>query len=112
MNIHRATLLAMTRALRGLSVHPELVLVDGLFTPKIKILSRAVVKGDCKIPVIMAASIIAKTERDHWMIRYSRIEPDYLFDRHKGYPTRQHREIVRRLGLSPIHRKSFRIGSP
>ena len=109
LNIHRATLLAMIRALRNLKLQPDLVLVDGRFTPPIQIACRAIVKGDDKIPAIMAASIIAKTERDRWMKQYALIESDYHFEKHKGYLTQQHREIIRKLGLSPIHRKSFRI---
>lgn len=109
LNIHRATLLAMMRAFRALALRPELVLVDGRFTPPLPVPCRAVIRGDSKFPQIMAASIIAKTERDRWMERYARIEPLYCFEKHKGYPTKAHREIVRRLGISPIHRKSFRI---
>ena len=112
LNIHRATLLSMTRALRGLAVEPGLILVDGLFTPPAKAPCRAIVKGDATVPAIMAASIIAKTSRDLWMDRYSRIEPAYLFDKHKGYPTKEHRRIVSRIGCSPIHRLSFRCLSP
>ncbi len=109
LNIHRATLLAMIRAMRNLRLQPDLVLVDGRFIPPIQTACRAIVKGDDKIPSIMAASIIAKTERDRWMKRYALIESDYYFEKHKGYPTKQHREIIRKIGLSPIHRKSFRI---
>jgi ribonuclease HII len=108
-NIHCASLLAMERALRALGVKPELVLVDGKFTPRSPVPCRAVVKGDASIPVIMAASIIAKTGRDVWMERYARLEPGYGFEVHKGYPTAGHRKAVARLGLSPIHRRSFRI---
>jgi ribonuclease HII len=109
INIHRATLLAMARAVNGLSLRPGLLLVDGLFTPRVDLPCRAVVKGDATVPQIMAASILAKTARDSWMERYSRIEPDYGFERHKGYPTAEHRRIIRRLGLSVIHRRSFRV---
>jgi ribonuclease HII len=109
INIHHATLLAMTRAVLGLSRKPELLLVDGLFTPVIDIPRRAIVKGDATVPQIMAASILAKTARDTWMDRYSRIEPGYGFDRHKGYPTKEHRRTIERLGPSAIHRWSFRV---
>jgi ribonuclease HII len=108
-NIHCATLLAMARALRALPIVPDSVLVDGIFTPLTAIPCRAIVRGDALIPEIMAASIIAKTMRDRWMVRYSRIEPAYKFETHKGYPTREHRELVKLLGLSAIHRRSFRI---
>jgi len=110
-NIHVATLLAMTRAFRGLSLRPQLVLVDGLFTPSLPVPSRAVVRGDGAIPQIMAASIIAKTERDRWMRRYDPIEPGYRFEKHKGYPTREHRELLKALGACAIHRRSFRLYS-
>jgi ribonuclease HII len=108
-NIHCATLFAMARALRALPTVPDTVLVDGLFTPLSTIPCRAIVRGDSLIPEIMAASIIAKTMRDRWMVRYSRIEPAYRFEVHKGYPTREHRELVKRLGFSAIQRRSFRI---
>ena len=111
-NIHFATLLAMERALRGLNAEPDLVLVDGKFTPECQVACRAVVKGDTKIPEIMAASIIAKTGRDLWMEQCARIYPGYGFEENKGYPTLRHREAVYRLGLSPIHRRSFRMSWP
>lgn len=112
LNIHRATLLAMLRAIRSLPLHPELVLVDGLYTPPLQIACYPVVKGDTYIPQIQAASILAKVTRDTWMERYSRIEPEYLFDKHKGYPTREHRKLIKEYGLSPIHRKTFNIAFP
>lgn len=112
LNIHRATLLAMLRAIRGLAVRPEMVLVDGLFCPDSGIPSTAVVKGDATVPQIMAASILAKTSRDAWMDGYARLEPAYGFDRHKGYPTAEHRAIVVRIGPSRIHRRTFRVSPP
>jgi ribonuclease HII len=112
LNIHQATLLAMARALERLCLRPDLVLVDGLFTPPVDLACRAVVRGDCCEPSIMAASIIAKTSRDRWMCLYARREPRYGFEEHKGYPTPGHRQRVRQFGLSPIHRRSFRILPP
>ncbi len=112
LNIHQAALIAMARAVTALPILPEQVLVDGLFTPQLTIPCRAIVKGDQKIPEIMAASIIAKTERDRWMVHYSRIDPRYCFEKHKGYPTREHRRLVQHFGLSLIHRKSFKISFP
>jgi ribonuclease HII len=112
LNIHRATLLAMARALGRLGLRPDLVLVDGLFTPPVDLPCRAVVRGDSSVPAIMAASIIAKTVRDRWMRLYARREPLYGFEQHKGYPTPGHRQKVRQFGLSPIHRRSFRISPP
>jgi len=112
LNIHRATLLAMTRALNRLRLRPDLVLVDGLFTPPVDLPCRAVVRGDRSEPAIMAASIVAKTLRDRWMRLYARRDPRYGFEKHKGYPTVEHRRRVQAFGLSPIHRRSFRISSP
>jgi ribonuclease HII len=88
---------------------PLLALVDGKFTPSLDCPARAVVSGDNLIPAIMAASILAKTARDRWMIRYSWIEGAYGYDRHKGYPTPEHARICRELGPSPISRLSFRV---
>lgn len=112
LNIHRATLLSMARAVRNLETMPCLVLVDGLFAIAVGIECRAVVRGDSTVPQIQAASIIAKTERDRWMARYARIEPAYLFEKHKGYPTEEHRRLVSVFGRSVIHRRRFRIASP
>lgn len=109
INIHRATLLAMRRAVDGLAVRPTLLLVDGLFVPEAGVTGRAVVRGDATVPAIMAASILAKTARDAWMTEYATREPGYGFDRHKGYPTREHREAIARLGPCAIHRRSFRL---
>jgi ribonuclease HII len=109
INIHHATLLAMQRAVQWLTIRPDLVLVDGLFTPKVGIRTSAIVRGDTSVPQIMAASIIAKTLRDAWMKRYAEIEPGYGFERHKGYPTVEHRKKIHELGPSAIHRRSFRL---
>ncbi len=110
-NIHHATLLAMRRAVEGLAVRPTELLVDGLFVPACGIPGRAIVRGDATIPAIMAASILAKTARDAWMVRYAAVDPRYGFERHKGYPTVQHRQCIALHGLSPIHRRSFRVSS-
>jgi ribonuclease HII len=112
LNIHRATLLAMNRALSGIYPLPDLVVVDGLFVPDCSIRAKAIVQGDRKVQSIMAASILAKTERDLWMIAYSKIESRYGFELHKGYPTLEHRMRIKRYGLSPIHRRSFRVSVP
>ena len=108
-NIHYATLLAMQRALTNLSLRPDVVYIDGKYSPSINLTCKTVVKGDSFIPVVQAASIIAKTQRDLWMERFGRIEPLYLFEKHKGYPTKEHRKRIRHFGVSSIHRKSFRI---
>jgi ribonuclease HII len=109
LNIHRATLLAMSRALAGIHPQPDLVLVDGLFVPECLPCARAVVRGDQTVQAIMAASILAKTERDLWMVAYAGLDPRYGFESHKGYATPAHRMEVERHGLCPIHRRSFRI---
>lgn len=112
LNILRASLLAMARAVEGLAVRPTELLVDGLHCLPSAIPCRAIVKGDATIPSIMAASIIAKTARDAWMEDYARQEPVYHFEKHKGYPTEEHRAIVLRVGPSRIQRRTFRVTSP
>lgn len=112
INIHHATLLAMKRAIDLLALEPELVVVDGKFPPAVRWPVQTIVRGDKQVSQIQAASIVAKTTRDLWMERYGRIEPEYGFSRHKGYPTEEHRRIVGLKGRSPIHRKSFRISDP
>ena len=109
INIHNASLLAMKRAFDLMHVRPEQVFVDGKFSPELSVPVQAVVKGDIKIREIQAASILAKTARDRWMIRYSWIDNRYSFEKHKGYPTKLHRQRCLAIGLSPIHRRSFRI---
>jgi ribonuclease HII len=107
LNILQATLLAMTRAVAALSPAPGLALVDGNRCPEMACEVRAVVGGDAVLDCIGAASILAKVERDARMrdlhVRY----PDYGFDRHKGYPTREHKAALARLGPTPEHRRSF-----
>ncbi len=109
LNILRASLLAMKRALEGLPFPPDRVLIDGLFVPEVPLFCKAVVRGDRTVPEIMAASILAKTYRDDLMIQWGRVYPQYGFERHKGYPTKAHREALKKWGPSPIHRKSFRL---
>lgn len=108
LNIHHATLLAMKRAFEGLSIQPSELLVDGKFCPpgrcKVK---RAIVRGDLLIPVIGAASIIAKVHRDELMTALHAQYPDYGFDQHKGYGTKHHLSKLQELGVTPIHRRSF-----
>lgn len=107
LNILRASLLAMKRAVEGLSVQPDEVLVDGVHCPDIPHRVRAVVGGDATIAAISAASILAKTARDALMLELHHTYPGYGFDRHKGYPTRAHLTAMARLGVLPIHRRSF-----
>ena len=112
INILQASLAAMKRAFAALPVQPDKVIVDGLHTPELPgtVEAEALVKADDRIPEVMAASIAAKVVRDRWMVRYSWFEPEYGYEKHKGYPTRAHREACLRLGPSPIQRLSFRIG--
>ena len=112
LNIHNATLLSMKRAINCLKLKPHQVKIDGLYVPDIELPCIPIKKGDTYIPEIMAASIIAKTERDELMKTYAKLYPIYEFDKHKGYPTKLHREIIQIYGLSPIHRKSFKITYP
>ncbi len=107
-NILSATLWAMTEAVRGLSIEPRLALIDGNKAPRLACEARAIVKGDAKCLSIAAASIIAKVTRDRLMIEMDRQHPGYGFARHKGYGTPEHREALERLGVSPVHRRSFK----
>ncbi|MBN2873982.1 MAG: ribonuclease HII [Spirochaetales bacterium] len=106
-NILSATMLAMRRAFMLLGCVPDTVIVDGTRTPDLPCASLAVVKADQKVPAVMAASIVAKVSRDRMMERYDWLYPEYGYARHKGYPTKAHREACRRLGPSPIQRLSF-----
>lgn len=107
INILRASLLAMKRAVEGLGRVPYEVLVDGLHCPDITFTSRAIVQGDSKVAEISAASILAKTARDEDMVRLHEIYPHYGFDRHKGYPVPEHLTALSVHGVSPVHRRSF-----
>jgi ribonuclease HII len=112
LNILAATMLAMRRAILGLSVTPRSVQVDGNRLPDLRFGDRridgiAIVGGDAKVEAISAASIIAKTARDRMMIAMHARYPEYEFARHKGYGTELHRERLRELGPCPEHRRSF-----
>ncbi len=107
LNILQATLLAMKRAVLGLSPAPQEMLVDGLHLPATGIRGRAIVEGDRLIAEISAASILAKTSRDLEMCEWDRRYPDYGFAQHKGYGTRAHLDALRRVGPCEIHRRSF-----
>jgi ribonuclease HII len=107
LNIFHATLLAMRRAVAGLSIAAQAVLVDGNKVTDFGCPAQAVVKGDRRIPAISAASIIAKVARDEEMRLLHEQHPDYGFDRHKGYPTAEHLAALQRLGPLPEHRRSF-----
>lgn len=109
LNVRKATLLAMRRAITVLPVIPSAVLIDGDISLGLDVYERSVVKGDRTCASIASASIIAKVERDNFMCKLDEVCPGYNFSKHKGYPTPEHCSIVKRIGLSPYHRKSFRI---
>ncbi len=109
LNIYRAGLEAMRRAVEGLGLRPEHVLVDGRRIPGLNVEQELVVGGDAKCHAIAAASILAKTSRDELMESYDAQYPGYGFASHKGYATSAHRAAIRRLGPSPIHRRSFTL---
>lgn len=107
LNILHATMLAMQRAVEGLGIKPKLALIDGNRCPKLGVPSAAVVQGDSKVPAIAAASILAKVSRDREMGVLEQQYPGYGFAAHKGYATAEHLEALRRMGPTPIHRRSF-----
>ena len=107
LNILQATLLAMQRAVNGLTIQPDKVLIDGNHLPRLLISAQAIVKGDSKVKVISAASIVAKVERDRIMVDYHKKFPDFSFHLRKGYGTQQHLAEIEQFGILPIHRKSF-----
>lgn len=107
MNILNATFLAMRRAVKQLSITPDIALVDGNRDPGLTLETRCIVGGDGKSASIAAASILAKVSRDRRMRELALAYPQYGFEVHKGYPTKAHREAVLRWGPSPVHRSSF-----
>jgi len=113
INILRASFLAMHRAIAQLSVKPEHLLIDGnRFTPYPNIPHTTIVKGDGKYLSIAAASVLAKTHRDEYMLNLDSEYPQYLWRENKGYPTEAHRATIRKHGVSPYHRKSFSLLPP
>lgn len=108
VNILRATMLAMRRAVLGLALRPQHVQVDGNRCPRLDCTVEAIVGGDARVQAISAASIVAKVARDRYMERLDAVYPGYGFGRHKGYPTRSHIEALAGLGPCPAHRRSFR----
>lgn len=107
INILQASLLAMHRAVQGLHVQPEHVLVDGNKLPRWCYPAEAVVKGDSRVAAISAASILAKVARDREMYELDKQYPGYGFADHKGYPTKMHMDALEKLGVTPIHRVSY-----
>ena len=110
INILNASILAMHRALDGLKVRPQAVIVDGNRFKRYRDLPHTtIVKGDGKYLSIAAASVLAKTYRDDYMLRLAKDYPDYGWQQNKGYPTRSHREAIARLGTTPFHRMSYNL---
>lgn len=107
INILQATMLAMRRAVTALPRVPVKVLIDGNRCPQLDCVAEAIVKGDALVPAISAASILAKVTRDRRMLELHRQYPQYGFDRHKGYSTTEHIELLERHGPCPQHRRSF-----
>jgi ribonuclease HII len=108
LNILQASLLAMKKAVEKLPCLPDFLLVDGKFTVPMAVAQKAYVKGDSRSASISAASIVAKVTRDAIMEQYHLEYPQYNFARHKGYPTAEHRRIIREIGPCSIHRQSFK----
>ena len=107
INILQATYEAMRTAIDGLSVKPQILLNDAVIIPNVDIPQEKIIKGDAKSLSIAAASIIAKVTRDRMMKAYHELFPEYGFDGHKGYGSKEHIEVIKRQGPSPIHRKTF-----
>lgn len=113
INIHKASYLAMHKALDALNIKPGYLLIDGnKFIPYQQVPHTCIVKGDGKYLSIAAASILAKTYRDEYMAGIANDFPDYDWLKNKGYPTIKHRQAVIQLGLTPYHRKTFRVSDP
>lgn len=110
INILQASFLAMNRAIEGLKQKPELLLIDGnRFNNKTDIAFQCIVKGDSLYQSIAAASILAKTYRDDYMLNLHKEFPNYHWDKNMGYPTKAHRQAIIENGISPFHRKSFNL---
>ena len=107
MNILEATMLAMKRAVEGLGIKPDMALIDGNRLPELDCPAQYVIKGDANSASIAAASVLAKVSRDRYMRRIAAEYPQYCFEKHKGYGTALHREMLLKYGASDIHRKSF-----
>lgn len=107
MNILRAAMLAMKRAIEALSAPADFAIIDGNKSPDVSIPTFSLVKGDSLSQSVAAASILAKVSRDRLMLQYAEQYPQYHFEKHKGYGTKLHKEALLQYGSSPIHRKSF-----
>ncbi len=107
INILQATFLAMKRAVEGLSITPDIALVDGNQIPPLYLPVRTIIQGDGVSASIAAASILAKVSRDRFLLELDKEYPQYQFAKHKGYGTKLHYEMLAKYGISPVHRKSF-----
>lgn len=107
INILKASMLAMKRAVEGLGITPDVALIDGNKTPDIACKAVAIIKGDATSQSIAAASILAKVARDRYMEEIDKMYPEYQFSKHKGYGTKLHYEMLKEYGISEVHRKSF-----
>lgn len=107
VNILQATYLAMKRAVDGLSVKPDIILVDGNRLPDFDVPAHAIIKGDSLSQSIAAASILAKVSRDKYMYEEAKKYPEYFFEKHKGYGTKLHTEMIKKYGPCELHRRSF-----
>lgn len=108
INILMATLKAMETAVSNLDVSPDFLLIDGINTINLTVPQKTIKKGDSKCLSIACASIVAKVTRDKIMVEYDKIYTKYNFRRHKGYPTKEHLELIKQYGICEIHRKTFR----
>ncbi|MBQ8837019.1 MAG: ribonuclease HII [Clostridia bacterium] len=106
-NILNATMIAMARAIEGLPKKADFAIVDGNCVRNFPVPAMTIVKGDAKSPSIAAASILAKVTRDRYCLEMDEMYPEYNFKKHKGYPTKEHRELVIKYGPCPLHRKTF-----
>ncbi|MDR3093333.1 MAG: ribonuclease HII [Bacteroidales bacterium] len=110
LNILKASVLSMHKAIDQLKVRPEFLIIDGnYFIPYPKIPHRSIVKGDALYYSIAAASVLAKTYRDDYMLALAKEYPQYLWEKNKGYPTKEHRKAIKTYGVTPYHRKTFRL---
>lgn len=108
INILQASLLAMKRAILNLSVKPGKILIDGIHKPDLNTDTQTIISGDSYIDQISAASIIAKVYRDNLMMQFDKEYPNFYFSSHMGYGTKMHKAAIKKYGITPIHRKTFK----